>query len=332
MTNSAYNYAGSNTSNGKKVTFSGWPRLKAVRNALKTGHCAPTVMRTLRELQGEDIEPMVKLVAAMGGGVGMLRNECGAASSPILFLGLVYGDKAGSDGTPKVISMGQKFLKRFKDLQGGARCREVTPTFQNVFPCMQVMRRAPKLLIDVIQEDTAQYPAEDNSAAEPACSALLKEFDRQKFHCAHSVLRGLQDVIGVNQQHLRATWGLIGGTVLQGMTCGALAAGVLAIGLQYGKVENSYLRVPRLLFRIAAGLEFMDERYNAFNKSMNIGNSLGLWFKEQFGSTECKDILNIDLSTQEGISRYVSENSIDRCREICDRTAARVKDIVQAPG
>jgi len=62
--------------------------------------------------------------------------------------------------------------------------------------------------------------------------------------------------------------------------------------------------VLRLLFRIAAGLEFMQEDNNAFNKSMNIGNRLGLWFKDEYGATECKDILSKDLSTHEGVDNY----------------------------
>jgi C_GCAxxG_C_C family probable redox protein len=315
------------TVNNKDITFSSWPRLKAVRNALRTGHCAPTVMRTLRELQGADSEPMVKLVSAMAGGIGLLRNECGAASSPILLLGLIYGEDTGRDGIPKVISLGQKYFKRFAEIHGGVRCREVTPTFQNVFPCMQVMRRAPKLLIDIITEDRKQDPAAIHGETAGACAELLTLFRQQKFHCAHSVLFELQDRIDLNDEQLRATWGLLGGTVLQGMTCGALAAGVLAIGLKYGKIENSYLRVPRLLFRIAAGLEFMHEDYNAFNKSMNIGNRLGLWFKEEFNGTECKEILHKDLSTPEGIKKYISDKDVDMCRGICARVASKVQEI-----
>lgn len=331
MENSTQNHAYSKTSHATGVTFSNWPQLKAVRNALKTGHCAPTVMRTLRELQGAEIKPMVKLVSAMGGGVGLLRNECGAASAPILFLGLIYGEDVGDEGIPKVITLGQKFLKRFKDSLGGVRCREVTPTFQNVFPCMQAMRRAPKLLIDVVEEDRKHVPTDSNGETLSAYAELLRSFREQKFHCAHSVLLELKDVIDLNEEQLRATWGLLGGTVLEGMTCGALAAGVLAIGLKYGGLENSYLRVPKMLFRIAAGLEFMNEDYNAFNKSMNIGNRLGLWFKEEFGGTECKDILNKDLSTPAGINSYISENTVELCQRICARVTPKVRELLREP-
>jgi C_GCAxxG_C_C family probable redox protein len=304
------------------IAFSGWPQLKAVRNALRTGHCAPTVMRTLRELQGADYASMVRMVSAMGGGIGMLRNECGAATSPILFLGLLYDEQTGPDGIPKVITLGQRYLKRFAGLHGGVRCREVTPAFKNVFPCLQAMRHAPKILCDVIREDIGQ------DAPVPGGAALLQAFEQQNFHCALSVLSELADGIALDPLHLRAARGLIGGTVLQGMTCSALSAGMLAIGIHCGQIENSYLRVPRLLFRIASGLDFMHERYNAFNSAMNIGNSLGLWFNNEFGATECKDVLGKDLSTQDGVDGYIAENTIERCREISAGVAARVRDML----
>jgi len=329
MENSTRNHAATNSPTAAGITFSKWPQLRAVRNALRTGHCAPTVMRTLQELRGADSRDMVRLVSAMGGGVGLLRNECGAASSPILFLGLVYGQEAGRDGIPKVITLGRIFLQRFRESLGGARCREVTPTFQNVFPCMQAMRRAPRLLVDVVNDDRKQAPAAGNPDTRRACAELLNSFREQQFHCAHSVLLELQDDIDVNRERLRATWGLLGGTVLQGMTCGALAAGALAIGIKYGGFENSYLRVPRLLFSLAAGLEFMHENYNAFNKSMNIANRLGLWFNEEFGATECRDILGKDLSTPEGIAAYLAENTVERCRGICRGVIPKVQELLR---
>jgi len=329
MENSVQNYTCRNSSHAADVTFSNWPQLKAVRNALRTGHCAPTVMRTLRELQGIDSKPMVKLVSAMGGGVGLLRNECGAVTSPILFLGLVYGQEAGDDGIPKVITLGQKFLNHFSDGLGGVRCREVTPTFQNVFPCMQAMRRAPRYLVNVVNEDKKQPKTNIHPDIRCAYAELLRSFREQQFHCIHSVLFGLKDDININKEQLRATWGLLGGTVMQGMTCGALTAGVLAIGAKYGGFENSYLRVTRLLFSLAAGLEFMHEHYNAFNKSMNIASRLGIWFKEEFGATECKDILGKDLSTPEGVAAYLAENTVERCRGICNRVVPEVSKLLK---
>ena len=64
---------------------------------------------------------------------------------------------------------------------------------------------------------------------------------------------------------------------------------------------------------------------------MNIGNRLGLWFKEEFGGTECKDILNKDLSTPEGISSYISENTVELCQGICARVTPKVRELLRTP-
>lgn len=323
------NRAPSSTGTAGHITFAGLPRLRAVRNAMRTGHCAPTVMRTLQDLRGADSAAMVRLVSAMGGGVGMLRNECGAASAPVLFLGLVYGREAGPDGIPKVITLGQDYLRRFSAIRGGVRCREVIPTFQHVGGCLQVMSRAPGLLIEVIRRDQRGGAAPGEAEGARTAAAMLRLFDGQGFHCSHSVLRGLQDSIGLRDEHFDAAFGLVGGAVFQGMTCSALAAGVLAIGLKFGGFENSHLRTAGLLLRIAAGLDFMREEYNAFNKSMNIANRLGLWFRDEFGATECRDLLALDFKAPGSADRYLAEHKIDACRGICARVTAQVRRVLE---
>jgi hypothetical protein len=54
----------------------------AIKNVLSMGHCAPTVARTL--LQSESIEDLrlIKLMAAMPGGIGNSGAECGGSRLP----------------------------------------------------------------------------------------------------------------------------------------------------------------------------------------------------------------------------------------------------------
>jgi hypothetical protein len=61
----------------------------------------------------------------------------------------------------------------------------------------------------------------------------------------------------------------MGGTLFMGKTCSAFTAGVMAIGLKVGEIENSYPRVIRLLAIMTAGGNAFDERINKFNRSMN---------------------------------------------------------------
>jgi hypothetical protein len=43
----------------------------------------------------------------------------------------------------------------------------------------------------------------------------------------------------------------MGGTLFAGMTCSALTAGVMALGLAVGEIENSHTRVARMIATMA---------------------------------------------------------------------------------
>ena len=72
---------------------------------------------------------------------------------------------------------------------------------------------------------------------------------------------------------------LHGRTLFMGKTCSAFTAGVMAIGLRAGEIENSRLRVIRLLAIMTAGGDAFDESINKFNRSMNRGYQLSKWFR-----------------------------------------------------
>ena len=73
-----------------------------------------------------------------------------------------------------------------------------------------------------------------------------------------------------------------------GGTCGAFIAGVMAIGLEAGEIEDSRLRVIRLLAIMTVGGDAFGDHLNKFNPSMNRGNRLATWFASEFGSTHAQ--------------------------------------------
>lgn len=77
------------------------------------------------------------------------------------------------------------------------------------------------------------------------------------------------------------TSGLGAGMCYQGRTCGAVAGAYLALGL----VSGQYCDEPELI------KENTFQLIREFNKE----------FQGKFGSTECKQLLGVDLSSQEGI-------------------------------
>jgi hypothetical protein len=147
------------------------------------------------------------------------------------------------------------------------------------------------------------------------------------FHCAHTVFHHLGDTLPVNQELLDATSAFLGGTLFKGLTCGAYTAGVMAIGLKIGEIENSYLRVTRMLaLMISGGNAFTDE-VNKFNRALNTAHRLSKWFRKEFGSTQCQAITQCDFSCKAGVRKYIDSDGVTRCRGIAKMVAKQVQNI-----
>jgi hypothetical protein len=155
---------------------------------------------------------------------------------------------------------------------------------------------------------------------------LLKTFEAEKFHCAQNVLRNLEGSIIITKELLDSSWVFIGGIALLNRTCGALAAGVMAISSATAKVENSYSRVARMnrLLRHESN-EAMDEEINNFNRSINYGEELGRWFRNEFGSTKCYDIWRLNFSDKKDVNSFISGKCTLQCTYIAKKVTQKVK-------
>ena len=93
-------------------------------------------------------------------------------------------------------------------------------------------------------------------------------------------------------------------------TCSAFTAGVMAIGLRAGEIEDSRLRVIRLLAIMTVGGDAFDDRLNKFNPSMNAGYRLSRWFANEYGSTQCRKITGCDFADAKGVSDYIDGGGV----------------------
>lgn len=148
------------------------------------------------------------------------------------------------------------------------------------------------------------------------------------FHRARAVFLHLDHAIPVDQQVLAAASAFMGGTIFAGMTCSALTARVMALGLAVGKVENSRPRVLRMIATMAVGGDAFADKINAFNRTMSLGHRLSQWFAAEFGSTQCRAITRCDFSSLDDVSRYVDGGGTARCVALAERVAQRVQDMV----
>ncbi|HEY6060194.1 MAG TPA: C-GCAxxG-C-C family protein [Gemmatimonadales bacterium] len=289
------------------------------------GHCAPSVLQTLLDVTKTHNEWAVRATAGLPGGIGNTGNECGGVTAPLVMLGTRYGLGTASDGLPRVLEKGHDLCQRFLGCNGTLLCREIRGHARVPLRCVQVVRRSPELYGETIAGDR---PAAVRGERREAYRQLYAHFRANDFHCAHAVLRELRDTIPVGQELLDGTSAFMGGTLFQGMTCSALTAGIMALGLKLGRIEHSRLRVIRMIATMAAGGDAFADDMNEFNRIMNAGKRIAKWFTGEFGSAQCRSITSSDFSSAAGVQRYIDTNCMARCRHMVQAVAGQVRSFI----
>ncbi len=279
-------------------------------------------MQTLLDVSGAQKEWPIKLSAGMPGGIGNTGFECGAVTSPLVFMGLHYGLHEMDRGLPVIFDKGHTLCRDFLECHETFQCKQIRK--QDRFPrhCIRPVCLAPELCLAATSNNSrAAIPAE----AREAYCRIYSYWAQNNFHCAQAVLDQLHYTTPEHQELFDAVSAFMGGTLFMGMTCSAFTAGVMAVGLQSGEIENSRLRVIRMIFRMTTGGNAFDETINKFNRSMNAGYRMAKWFVKEFGSTQCQAITQCDFSTQAGVSKYIENGCVDKCKEITKKVAGKVQ-------
>lgn len=90
-------------------------------------NCAQAVAGAFAAEIGMSEAEVFKLAGGFGGGVGRMREVCGAASGMVLIMNLLYGSSDISDKNAKDehYARVQSVLKEFKEKNGSLICREL---------------------------------------------------------------------------------------------------------------------------------------------------------------------------------------------------------------
>ncbi len=103
-------------------------RVEEVVRTFESGYtCAQAVFVTYADLFGLDRETALRLSSPMGGGIGRMREVCGAVSSMALLAGLKEGntDPDNEEGKERIYLLTRKLAERFKHKHGTIICREL---------------------------------------------------------------------------------------------------------------------------------------------------------------------------------------------------------------
>lgn len=301
-------------------------RRRSVANLLRMGHCAPTVMQTVLDGYQTTAPWLVKLTAGLPGGIGHCGGECGGVTAPLVLLGLRHARDPDVAGVPVAVCKGRALLDAFRARHGTLSCRDILGDARLPLRCVGVVRLAPERYVDVRARDCG-----DALTGEPreACALLHAHHAAEGFHCAHAVLREAGGASEPNQALLDATAAFVGGTAYAGLTCSALTAGVMLLGLSLGHLEDSRRRVLRMIGTMAVGGDAFADHLNAFNPVMNLGHELARWLEDRYGSTQCRDLTGCDFSTVAGAREYVERGRVARCRELAREVALRARGLAE---
>ncbi len=209
---------------------------RSLANLLRMGHCAPTVMQTLLDVSGAQQEWPVRLSAGMPGGIGNTGFECGAVTSPLVFMGLRCGLREMDRGLPVIFDKGHSLCRDFLECHKTLQCKQIRGKDRFPRHCIKPVCLAPELFLAATSDNSrAAIPAETR---ESYCR-IYSYWAQNDFHCARAVLDQLHYTALEHPELFDAVSAFMGGTLFMGMTCSAFTAGVMAVGLRCGEIENS---------------------------------------------------------------------------------------------
>jgi C_GCAxxG_C_C family probable redox protein len=101
---------------------------KKAEELFKNGcNCSQAVLLAFSDVTGLDEETSLKLASSFGGGMGRMREVCGAVSGALMVLGIAkgYSDLSDNNAKKEHYALVQEFARRFKEENGSIICREL---------------------------------------------------------------------------------------------------------------------------------------------------------------------------------------------------------------
>ena len=109
-------------------------RSQKAKELFESGYnCSQAVLLAFADMFGMDFETAQKISATFGGGMGRMREVCGAVSGMLMVLGLATGEYAPTDTAKKAeqYKTVQQLANEFRKKNGSIICRELLGLSQN---------------------------------------------------------------------------------------------------------------------------------------------------------------------------------------------------------
>ncbi len=147
--------------------------LQAVEYFVEGYNCAQSVILAYADTIGMDKATCARLSSSFGGGMGRMREVCGAVSGMLMVAGLLYGYEGPETGPVKKdhYTRVQQLAEKFREEAGSIICREIlknppadpapsprTAEYYAQRPCARMV----SLAVRVLERYIAENPLENS--------------------------------------------------------------------------------------------------------------------------------------------------------------------------
>ena len=131
-------------------------------------NCAQAIAVAFSDVTGLSPEAAARLSSSFGGGMGRMREVCGAVSGMLMVAGALYGYDAADDDASKKnhYALVQNLAGQFREQAGSIVCREIlknppsdpaptprTEEFYKMRPCARMVYLAAEIMDKYITEN-----------------------------------------------------------------------------------------------------------------------------------------------------------------------------------
>ena len=142
-----------------------------MENFKKGYNCSQSIVLTFTDILPMDSDTLSKMASSFGGGMGRLREVCGAVSGMFMVAGLLYGYEGPETGQVKADHYAriQDLAHRFEEQHGSIVCREMlglnvkhdvptpearTDEYYKKRPCVEIIGDAAEILDEYIKANS----------------------------------------------------------------------------------------------------------------------------------------------------------------------------------
>lgn len=136
------------------------------------------------------------------------------------------------------------------------------------------------------------------------------EYELQFHGCSQAVVRTFQELLGLEDELVFKAAGPLCAGLGMSRTCGALAGGVMVLGMKHGRA------------RIEDGIEGLLPGLLGAQKLVSE-------FEKEFGTTSCSEIAKVDWMDFGAMMKAISDPEfVERCAQVTGKTAEMVAEII----